>query len=91
MSLEQVGGQRMTFRAAAVAFALIAAAPTLAQTSGVTLTASPVNWEITPGRVVSAYAYNGTIPGPVLRYRSGDQVRVTLVNNLPEPTTIHWH
>jgi len=62
-----------------------------AQTSGVTLTASPVNWEIASGTTVSAYAYNGTIPGPALRYKTGDRVRVMLVNNLPEPTTIHWH
>src|SRR5207253_4788676 len=29
--------------------------------------------------------------GPVLRVRLGDTVRATLVNDLPQPTTIHWH
>jgi FtsP/CotA-like multicopper oxidase with cupredoxin domain len=38
-----------------------------------------------------AWAYNGTVPGPELRVRQGDHVRVTLVNQLPVPTTIHWH
>jgi FtsP/CotA-like multicopper oxidase with cupredoxin domain len=35
--------------------------------------------------------YNGTLPGPLLRVRQGDVVRVTLENGLREPTTIHWH
>jgi FtsP/CotA-like multicopper oxidase with cupredoxin domain len=38
-----------------------------------------------------AWAYNGTVPGPELRVTQGDRVRVTLVNQLPDPTSIHWH
>jgi FtsP/CotA-like multicopper oxidase with cupredoxin domain len=38
-----------------------------------------------------AWAYNGTVPGPELRVRQGDRVRVTLVNHLPDATSIHWH
>ena len=38
-----------------------------------------------------AWAFNGVVPGPELRVNQGDRVRVTLVNNLPESTTIHWH
>ena len=30
-------------------------------------------------------------PGPELRVREGDTVRITLKNELPVPTTIHWH
>lgn len=37
------------------------------------------------------YGYNGTIPGPILRVRRGATVRVPFTNNLPEPTTVHWH
>ena len=37
------------------------------------------------------WAYNGTVPGPVLRVTQGDMVRVTLVNHLPAATSIHWH
>jgi FtsP/CotA-like multicopper oxidase with cupredoxin domain len=33
----------------------------------------------------------GTVPGPVLQARVGDRVIVHLRNELPEPTTIHWH
>lgn len=75
----------------AVGIALFAAASLGAEIRQVTLTASAVSWEIAPGTTVPAYAYNGTVPGPELRFRPGDLVRVTLVNNLPEPTTIHWH
>jgi len=56
-----------------------------------TLVASTTVWQVAPGRTVSAYTYNGTIPGPVLRGSAGDTFRVTLVNSLPIATTIHWH
>ena len=56
-----------------------------------TLTASQISWTTAPGRIVTAYAYNASIPGPELRVREGDTVRVTLINALPEATTIHWH
>ncbi len=37
------------------------------------------------------WTYNSTVPGPELRVNQGDRVRVTLVNHLPESTSIHWH
>lgn len=37
------------------------------------------------------WGYNGSVPGPILRYRRGDRVRVRLKNELPQPTSIHWH
>jgi FtsP/CotA-like multicopper oxidase with cupredoxin domain len=84
----------MTVRNTAVllfALTLLSAATLSAQSAGVTLTAAPVTWDVAPNVTMSAWAYNGTVPGPVLRYNQGDTVRVTLVNNLPEATTIHWH
>ncbi|GEM_PF-1269031 len=54
------------------------------------LTAQPVAWEILDGVQVTAWAYNGMIPGPLIRVTEGDNVRVNLTNALPEPTTIHW-
>ena len=62
-----------------------------AEVREITLTASPVTWEIAPGQTIEAYAYNGTVPGPEIRVQTGDDVRITLVNDLPEATTIHWH
>jgi FtsP/CotA-like multicopper oxidase with cupredoxin domain/plastocyanin len=55
------------------------------------LTAAPHRWEIQPGLVVDGWAYNGRVPGPELRVREGDPVRIVLRNRLPAPTTIHWH
>jgi FtsP/CotA-like multicopper oxidase with cupredoxin domain len=55
------------------------------------LTVSAVRWELGPGRVVDAYAYNAAVPGPALRVTEGDTVRVRVTNALAEPTTIHWH
>jgi len=55
------------------------------------LTAAPVRWSILPGVAVDAYSYNGQVPGPRLRIRQGDRVRINLLNQLPEVTTIHWH
>ncbi len=55
------------------------------------LEAKPAKWELFPGVVTDAWAYNGQVPGPELRVREGDLVRVILTNHLPVPTTIHWH
>ncbi len=40
---------------------------------------------------VNIWGYQGMLPGPVIRVRRGDRVRVRLKNGLPQPTTIHWH
>ncbi|GIW07514.1 MAG: hypothetical protein KatS3mg060_2319 [Dehalococcoidia bacterium] len=55
------------------------------------LTIGRTRWELAPGNVVEAYAYDGQVPGPELRVTEGDTVRVTVTNELQEPTTIHWH
>lgn len=55
------------------------------------LEARPVRWEILPGTKVTAWTYNGTVPGPELRVPYGTRVRVVVKNSLPEPTTVHWH
>jgi FtsP/CotA-like multicopper oxidase with cupredoxin domain len=55
------------------------------------LTASIVDWEVEPGRVVQAWAYNGQVPSPWIRVEPGDHVRVVLSNQLPAGTDIHFH
>jgi|SRR5579884_1610250 len=49
---------------------------------------TPVN--IT-GRERRAMTINGSIPGPVLRWREGEEVTLQVTNRLKEPTSIHWH
>lgn len=51
----------------------------------------PVRLPLRPGRPVTAWTYNGTVPGPTIRAREGDRVRVVVANRLPEDTTVHWH
>ena len=55
------------------------------------LTASKIEWEVDPGRKVEAWAYNGQVPGPQIRVKEGDRVRVVLKNQLTESTAIHFH
>jgi FtsP/CotA-like multicopper oxidase with cupredoxin domain len=37
------------------------------------------------------WAFGETVPGPALRVRRGDELRVRVFNDLDEPTTVHWH
>jgi len=55
------------------------------------LEARPVRWQIFEGTRVTAWTYNGVVPGPELRIPYGARVRVVVENELPEPTTVHWH
>lgn len=55
------------------------------------LTAAPVKWRTDDTHTMEAWAYNGQVPGPVIRARVGDRIRIVVTNHLPEPTTIHWH
>ncbi|MFY9468676.1 MAG: copper oxidase [Solirubrobacterales bacterium] len=55
------------------------------------LTAKPVWWNILRDQRVAAWSYNGIVPGPEIRVRNGQRMRVKFTNNLPEPTTVHWH
>ena len=55
-----------------------------------TLVAKPVSLDL-GGRTVSTWAYDGTLPGPLVRATAGDFLRVSLDNQLPADTTIHWH
>ncbi|MGI8586281.1 MAG: multicopper oxidase family protein [Chloroflexia bacterium] len=55
------------------------------------LMAGVIRWHILPNVEVGAYAYNQQVPGPLIRVTEGDRVRIVVRNDLPEPTTIHWH
>ena len=55
------------------------------------LTADVVEAEIAPGRKLTAWGYNGSVPGPTMEVNEGDRVRVVFRNHLPEPTAVHWH
>jgi FtsP/CotA-like multicopper oxidase with cupredoxin domain len=55
------------------------------------LTATEVKWEVAPGQLIDAMAFNGQIPGPQIRVHEGDRVKVVLQNQMSQPTAVHFH
>lgn len=56
------------------------------------LTASKFQWQFRDDEEpVEVWGYNQQIPGPTLRFREGDKMRVYFRNDLDEPSSIHWH
>lgn len=55
------------------------------------LVAEPVKQELTPGRILDLWGFNGSAPGPTIQVNQGDRVRITVDNHLPEPFSMHWH
>lgn len=55
------------------------------------LVVEEIEWEMSPGMVVTAWGYNGRTPGPTIEAVEGDRVRILVTNKLPEPTAVHWH
>jgi len=64
--------------------------------------AAPSEYRLTaaPGRAAlvgapypdtAVWAYDGRVPGPEIRVRRGDRLRVSVENRLAEETTVHWH
>jgi CopA family copper-resistance protein len=46
---------------------------------------------VVQGRKSHGIAVNGSVPGPLIRLKEGQNVRLNVTNNLPEDTSIHWH
>ena len=63
----------------------------LPNTMEVNITAAVTSLSMQQGVTTEAFAYNGQVPGPTLDVREGDHVIVHFKNDLPEPTTVHWH
>ena len=74
--------------------AAVAAAEAARRRSGATVTrtlrAAPTTVDL-GGRQVRTWAYDGAVPAPPIRVSAGDELRVSLANDLPDPTTVHWH
>lgn len=47
--------------------------------------------EIAPGVFFPAWTYNGRVPGPTMRCREGDRIKVHFINSGSHPHTIHFH
>jgi len=55
------------------------------------LTASIIEWEVSPGEFVEGWAYNEQIPGPWIRANVGDKLEFNVKNETPMGTDVHWH
>ncbi len=47
--------------------------------------------ELAPNRIVSVTSYNGQFPGPLLRFKEGQQVTIDIQNQTDTPEQLHWH
>ena len=50
---------------------------------------SPI--EIAPKKIISVTTYNGQFPGPLLRFKEGQQVTIDVYNDTDAPEQLHWH
>ena len=88
---------RRTFVVGATSAAAATALPHIAHDSvspkEFALVAAPGHWPIagTQHPNTDVWCYDGQIPGPEIRVRQGDPVRIVVENRLAEDTTVHWH
>ncbi len=50
-----------------------------------------VEWELAPKKKIRTTAYNGQVPGPLLRLREGKPVSIEILNRLSREEIVHWH
>lgn len=67
-------------------------APTIGTLSGEDIALTVGHSEFTTGgKIGHAITVNGTLPGPLIRLKEGQRVRLSVANTLDEDTSIHWH
>jgi len=91
-----VGRRRLLLAGGAVVAAgLIPSLPRQARATELThtLTAGPGRVRLVGDEYpeTTVWAYDGRVPGPEIRVRQGDRLRVAVTNRLAEETTVHWH
>src|SRR5689334_14208792 len=57
----------------------------------VRLRIAPMRLELAPGKVIDTFAYNGSVPGPLLRFREGQPVSIDVTNDSDIADIVHWH
>jgi FtsP/CotA-like multicopper oxidase with cupredoxin domain len=72
--------------------ALASVVPACAQTApDVKLEIAPLALEIAPGKVIHTVAYNGRVPGPLIRWPEGKPIAIDVFNRTAIPEIVHWH
>ncbi|MBJ6363684.1 multicopper oxidase family protein [Paenibacillus sp. GCM10012307] len=59
--------------------------------SEINLTAKAATLDTGSGNSIPVWTFNNSVPGPQIRVKKGEVLKVNLKNELPEPVTIHWH
>ena len=57
----------------------------------VKLEIAPLALEIAPGKVIHTVAYNGRVPGPLIRWPEGKPIIIDVFNRSEIPEIVHWH
>jgi FtsP/CotA-like multicopper oxidase with cupredoxin domain len=57
----------------------------------VRLEIAPLKLEIAPGKHVQTIAYNGQVPGPLIRWPEGKPIAIDVLNRTDVPEIVHWH
>ncbi len=88
--------RQFLFNCGAFAATTQAACSSLAQTPVVdrpdyTIRIAPLHLEIAPGKFVKTTAFNGRVPGEIIRVREGREVTIDVINETGEPDIVHWH
>src|SRR6516225_7465409 len=87
---------RRIFLIGTTGVAAAAALPAYARSSApqdFTLVAAPGQVRLVGGAYppTNVWCYDGRIPGPEIRVRQGEPVRIVVQNKLEQDTTVHWH
>jgi FtsP/CotA-like multicopper oxidase with cupredoxin domain len=82
-----MGAMSVAFRAARG----VGDSQTLAAAADFTLVIAPYVLEASPKHRFPTVAYNGQVPGPLLRMKQGRQVTVEVWNKSPDAEVVHWH
>lgn len=86
----------------AASIVLPASEPLLGLSQGATASGGPSNpdyrieiaeieWELAPKKKIRTIAYNGQIPGKLIRLTEGNPVNIEILNKLEHPEIVHWH
>jgi FtsP/CotA-like multicopper oxidase with cupredoxin domain len=93
LGLSPTGISRRRLLGAGAAAALVPLAPRVAEAGEHRLVAATARAAIAggPHPETEVWAYNGTVPGPLLRVKRGAVLKATLENQVTDATSIHWH
>jgi FtsP/CotA-like multicopper oxidase with cupredoxin domain len=52
---------------------------------------APFKLELAPGKTIDTVAYNGQVPGPLIRWPEDKPIRIAVTNRTDVPEIVHWH